>query len=306
MNDQKSVIGILVLANILFGLNFVANKAVLGNLSAIEWGCLRMLIGGLFILAYALTGKRKMPPIREKSFLVPFLWLGGVWIAFQTLQLVGISLTSATNASILFTLTPAFALLIITLRGLEVLNSKRILGFAIAFVGAICIRKVEDFQLTDKTIVGDLMAVCSSVLMATFLCYSKKFLQEFDFLWSIALMLLLGSTEVAAVGALTGTNFHAPDLNPTLIGWILFSATLGSALPFALNLWGIKRAPPSIVALLFYIQPIVGASFAWLWLGEPMSVRKLVSIATIIFGIVLVRKGTAAPPQASVEGRKAS
>lgn len=82
---------------------------------------------------------------------------------------------------------------------------------------------------------------------------------------------------------------------PTLAKLILGSGLIAGAAAMiffymALNLGEVSRVKP----IAFALAPAVGAALAFVFLGEPVTARKIAGIAAVLVGILLLAGGTSA------------
>lgn len=95
---------------------------------------------------------------------------------------------------------------------------------------------------------------------------------------SLASVLLLAL--VAARGQLALLRAHARPL--------LAVGLLNSALPFALFSFAVLALPTGLTAILNATTPLWGALVAALWLGDPLSARRLLGMALGLVGVLML------------------
>lgn len=72
--------------------------------------------------------------------------------------------------------------------------------------------------------------------------------------------------------------------------WVRYcvSATLNAALFYGLQTVGLVYLPGGLFSVLVYFQPVLIGLFAWLWLGEKMSLTKIIGLLIGFCGILAV------------------
>ena len=292
------VFAALIAVQILFGLNYVLSKVVVDVFPPLVWASARIIISTVIMLSIAfLSGTDSPKP--DRHFLIPLVAFSLLGIIInQASFLVGLHYTTSTNSAILNTLIPVVTLLIVTLRGQEPVTTKRVLGFISAFAGVLVIRRVEDFSLSNSTLIGDLLTIVNCISYGFFLAYSKPFFQKNNRLWTTAWMFLYGSVGLTLLAAPQWVSFQMPALTPVLIGCMIFGVLGATVLTYFLNFWALAYARSSSVALFIYLQPIVAAALAWFWFNEPPTVRTFLSCGLIFFGVLLGLSREAANPAA--------
>ncbi|HTL11177.1 MAG TPA: DMT family transporter [Bdellovibrionota bacterium] len=273
---------------VLFGLNYVISKVVVGAFPPLVWASIRILIASAIMVATALLMGRPHPKDGRKFFvpLIGFALLGT--IINQACFLVGLKHTTSTNSAIINTLIPVFTLLVVTLRGQEPLSGRRALGFLFAFVGVLVLRNVEKLTLSDQTVLGDALTMVNCLSYALVLSFSRGFLQQHDRLWTTAWMFVYGSVGITALAAPDWAGFHMPDLSPLLMGSAIFAIVGGTLMTYFLSNWALAHTHSTQVALFVYIQPVVAALFAWAWMGQPITPRMVASSGLVFVGVFLV------------------
>lgn len=281
------VIAALIAVQLLFGVNYVVSKLVVGAFPPLLWASFRIIIASSIMLAVALATKRPHPSGGRKYFgpMVIFALLGT--IINQSSFLVGLRYTTSTNSAVLNTLIPVFTLLIVTLRGQEPLTTRRALGFVSAFAGVLVIRKVEELSFSNKTVIGDLLTMLNCLSYGFFLSYAKTFLERNDRVWTTTWLFIYGSVGLTLMAMPDWLSFRMPELTPLLIGCMVFAIIGGTLLTYFLNMWALAYTRSSSVAIFIYMQPIVTAALAWAWHGEQITLRTALSSVLIFIGMLL-------------------
>lgn len=278
----------LIAIQVLFGINFVAMKAVVTVVPPLLWAAIRVLIAAVIMVGAGLALKRKCPPLNLNFLLQAMLYSILAIVAAQGAVSIGLKITTATNSAILNTLIPIFTLLLVTLRGQEGLSKTRAVGFTLAFVGVLILRRIEQIQLSDVTLIGDLLILVSCVSTALFLSFGKHFTETYDRVWTTAWLFIFGGLGLALLSIPTAVGFHWPELSPSLLGSMLFVILGGTLSTYFLSVWALAQAPSSSVAIFVYFQPVVAAFLTWQIAGEVPTLRTLGSSLVIFLGVILV------------------
>lgn len=77
--------------------------------------------------------------------------------------------------------------------------------------------------------------------------------------------------------------------NYSLPAWILvlWIILMGTILPYALTLSGLRLLSASTTSVIGMLEPVVAGVFAWWWLGEVLTPTQLMGGAVVIAGIIL-------------------
>ncbi|HLD98768.1 MAG TPA: DMT family transporter [Bdellovibrionota bacterium] len=285
----------LITVQILFGVNYVVSKVVVEAFPPLVWASARIIVSAGIMLWIAQLSGTDSP--RGKEFFGPLVIFALLGIIInQSSFLVGLRYTTATNSAILNTLIPIVTFAIVTIRGQEKLTPTRALGFVFAFGGVLIMRKIEDFSLSDQTLIGDLLTILNCVSYGFFLAYSKSFFERYSRMWTTAWLFLYGSVGLTVLALPDWIGFKMPELSPLLVGCMAFGVIGATLLTYFLNFWALAYANASSVAIFIYLQPIVAAALAWLWFGDSVTLRTTLASLLIFAGVLLVMK-VKKPPQ---------
>ena len=297
-NPPKAlVIAGLLTIQVLFGINYVVTKIVVGAFPPLVWASIRIILCSIIMFAISAAFRRDRFPKDGRRFFVPmivFSLLGSV--INQGSFLVGLRHTTATNSAILNTLIPVFTLLIVTLRGQERLTPRRLIGFVLAFGGVLVIRKVEDLTLSAETALGDGLTILNCLSYALFLSYAKKFLETHDRVWTTTWLFAYGSVGLTLLALPDYANFTPPEITPALLASMTFAILGGTLATYFLNVWTLTYANSSSVSIFVYLQPIVASALAYFWFGELISVRTFAASLMIFGGVLLALRSPGAVP----------
>ncbi|MGE4232129.1 MAG: DMT family transporter [Bacteriovoracia bacterium] len=275
----------LILVQVIFGVNYVLSKIIVGVFPPLVWAALRVICSAIIMLFINILFNKNTPRW-DRHFFLPLLGFSllGMTIS-QGSFLLGLSHTTSTNSSILNTLIPVFTLVIVTVQGREPLTISRSIGFFCAFVGVLVIRKVEDFSFSNQTLLGDMLVMLNALSTALFLALSKKFIQKYDRLWVTTWLFIYGSVGLSLVALPEWATFKLPAMTVLLWSCAAFGV-IGTILTYFLSNWALAHTHSSQVALFIYLQPIVASFLAWLALGEKITFRVILSCSLISFGVL--------------------
>jgi drug/metabolite transporter (DMT)-like permease len=81
------------------------------------------------------------------------------------------------------------------------------------------------------------------------------------------------------------------NIGGTVPGWclVLYSATLGSAVPFVLFLAGVARIGPTRSAITLMLESVAAIAFAWGWLEQRLTMTQLLGGATVVAAVILLQ-----------------
>ncbi|MBI2712445.1 MAG: DMT family transporter [Bdellovibrio sp.] len=241
----------------------------------------------LLVAAISTLLRRPRPKLSANFFfhVIPYSLLGVV--INQASFLEGLRYTTPTNSSILNTLIPVLTLAFVTIAGKEKASLKRMVGFLLALAGVLVLRNVEDFSLSNQTLLGDSLTLLNCVSYAIFLTVSKKFISSHDTLWVTTWMFTFGSIGLTLMSIPAWSDFQMPELTIGMIACMIYSILGATLLAYLLNNWALVRVHSSLVALFIYVQPVVTSIITWTWFNEAPTPRSVVASVLIFAGMIL-------------------
>jgi drug/metabolite transporter (DMT)-like permease len=264
----------------------VVGKMVLDDVPPLALACLRVLFATPVLLLIAARRGAKVPELRwlPKLALLGFL---GVFLN-QVLFIVGLSYTTPTNAAILMTSVPAFAVGVAALLGLERIGPYRLAGVILAICGALVILDPTRFSLGESTLLGNLLILLNCLSFATFLVLQRPILRHLPWQTVIAGAFVFGSLGVLAVGGTTLGQLSASSLAASTWMGILYIMVFPTTLSYLINSWAIQRSSALLAAAYTTLQPLLTALLSRLFLAEVLTWRQALGFALIASGLWFV------------------
>lgn len=283
------VIATLILVQLLFAVNFLASKVIMKSVAVFDWGLTRFIGAFIGIGIIALFSHRKKFPPFTFDFLskvagISFLGIVLVQLAF----IKGISLSTATDASILSTMIPLFTLLIVITRGEEKLTIKKLFGFLFAFAGVLILQRIENFSFSSDSVVGNSFILFSTFCVGLFFSLSKSFFKKYDPMWSTVFMFFFASLFTLPMTLYSAGHTISLIFGKEIFYYALYSILGGTVFTYFLNNWCLTQTSAAKVSLFVYLQPVLSSILAFFFLGEHIGLRVVISTALIFFGFLLV------------------
>jgi len=281
----------LLLVQILFGLWPVAGAAVLQVMSPPALIGFRLLLGApLLALAAALPWQR--PPALADLGRLALLGALGISIN-QLLFAEGLSRAGPVNASLSILLMPALTLVFTSIAGIERPTRTRLVGVALAFVGAALLLHVERFSFANRVAVGNLMLLGNVTAYSLYIVLARPILARLGSLRTMAWVFVFGAVEALPLTGPAVAEVSWLSLPAWVVGalsFVLLGATLAT---YLLNAYALKRVESSVVAVYVYVQPVIAVVSAWVLLGTVPTLRTAIAGIVIVIGVALSAELTA-------------
>jgi drug/metabolite transporter (DMT)-like permease len=271
----------LLLAAIVWGGGFVAQRTASVNLGFFSFNAVRFLLAGVVMLPFILP--------RLRSINRKYLWIlpaGTLLYGGSALQQAGIETTSAGSAGFI---TGVYVVLVPLLLAIfwKVKTRPIIWLAAIAALGGTYLLSTGGVSLKPST--GDLIVLVGSFVWAGHVIVVGLAVNELDvFVFSVGQFLLCGALHLVSSFFTT-----PPDLQNVLISLpsVLYAGLGSVVLGFTLQAVGQKHAPSADAALILSLEAVFAAIFGALIINErlnPVQILGCVIIMASILGAQLI------------------
>lgn len=263
-----------------FALFPIFGKLALATIPAMVLAAYRVAAAALLLEgARRLARARELEPADRKAvFLYGVL---GVSLN-QVLFILGLSLTTAINTTILTATIPIFTLAVAVLMGRETMSRRAGIGMALAAAGAFWLLNIHRFDWHSRSMRGNLLLLANALSYSFYLVLSRPILARNSVLTIVSRVFLFGALPILAVASPFVVAFRPARVTP--LSWLSLSAVIlvCTVVPYALNSWALARTHASRVAFYVFVQPLIASALAVSVLGETLNART-VSAAVLIF-----------------------
>ncbi|HEX6836780.1 MAG TPA: DMT family transporter [Polyangia bacterium] len=290
-NGQRipaSVHAALIAVQLMFASLSIAGKMALRELSPFGLICARATAATLILVAArALLHKGERVERRDLPELAAYAFFGIT--ANMLLFIAGLARTTATNAVVIGATIPVFTVGVAVALRKEAATLAKVIGLAVACVGAMVIVGAGRFEAGGGRLLGNLLIVGNSLSFSIYLVISRRLLAKYSPMTVVAWTFVFGALGILPFGApsLVATAPHLSQKAWLCVAYIVLFPTVGT---YFLNMFALQKAPASLVAIYIYVQPVVGALMAAAMLGERPSPSTFVGGALIGAGIWLVTR----------------
>jgi drug/metabolite transporter (DMT)-like permease len=253
----------LFAAYIIFGLNTPISKAVLleGETSAMALTFFRFAgAAALFWILSVFVKKEHVG--RRDIFLLFVASLFGI-LFNQMSFIIGLSLTSPIDASVITTMSPILTMILAAFFLREPITGKKILGVLVGAAGAILLIYSSDIvHHSSASVEGNLLCILSSFSFAIYLTAFKKLIVRYSpatsmkwmFLFSTICSLPFCWRDVSAI------NYAALPMD--IYFRIIYVVAFATFLSYLFIPVGQKYLRPTVVSMYNYLQPLVSSLLA--------------------------------------------
>lgn len=278
---------------LLYGLLGPLNKAAIGYVPFDLYVGIKLVLAGIFLLAYHLLISKKSLKLgsRQWIYYVQMILCGA--IGAQYLKYWGLQYVSASKAAFLFNSSPFFVAFFSWLRWNERLSFVQWLGLIVSFLGLLpvlftssCMEDVIGtfgiFSLPECAILG---AAALHAISFT----AKRVVIHADGYVSArvnGIYLLMGGIWSLGSWFLSGAPYTQGMLM-TALGYATFTTLLGKVICSSLTLYLLRYYSATFLSFMEYWYPLCVAFWSWLLWGEVLTYHYWISAAIVLCGQLL-------------------
>ena len=259
-----------------WGTTFIVSKLVLVDVPLPVYLVIRLTIAAVAMNLFALRFRKEW----NLTLILNGSVLGVLLYVSYFFQMWGIQLTSASNAGFItgmsVVLVPVFGFFFFKLKP----SVNVLFGIVLASAGLLLLTGANPLHWND----GDLLVLVCAVAVAFHVIYTGRFAPRHNVYLLTATMLTVVALLSAA--ALPFSNFEWPQL--TLQHWevLAYLGLFGTVFTFLMQTAMQRFTTTARTALIFAMEPVFAALFAWLIAGESLTLSGWIGGLLIVFGMV--------------------
>lgn len=252
-------------------------------------GCVtvRLVFGAVVFWIVSIFAKPVKVALSDKIKLIA-LGTFGIF-GYMSLYALSISYTSPVNFAIFNAMQPLWVVIVSAVIYRESVDYRKLLGLAVGFAGALlCILSEPSGKLASNPLLGNMLAIVSSIIYAVYLVLSAKMV---GYLPSIVILrYTFSSGAVLALLVVSFVGISVPmfdngfNLKPFLM--LLYVLLFPTVLTYFLIPIGQKNLKSAVVALYGYVTLIVASVVSFITgvdRFEPVVLLSLLLIGTSIY-----------------------
>ena len=279
----------LIPAQLLFGSLPVIGKIVLAVLPPMALVGIRVAITAAIL--FVIQAFRGRIWLKEKGDYWRFAALSLFGVVFNQLFFIGgLSLTTASNTSLLAVMIPVFALAVGSIAGFEKLTAIKTIGIIFAATGVIFLIDPRKASFSSQTTIGDIFIIINCLAYGIYVATSKGAITRNGTFRSMMWVFIFASIICIPLGAFSLSTIDLAAIDTKIWLITIYIAVGATAAPYLLNAWALSKVNPSTVAVYVYLQPLIGFGLAVMFLGEKINLTFIISAALIFAGVFLVTK----------------
>ncbi len=290
----------LLTANIIFGINTPISRSLIPEIiSPLALTFFRMA-GAMFLFWFISLFTRK-EHVPSKDILLLFFASSFALVLNQMPFIVGLSMTSSIDASIIVTLVPVISMLLAAIFIKEPITLKKVTGVIIGASGALILILNQEQRTGNGNFWGNLLVLSAVLSYSLYLTLFKNLITRYTPVTLMKWMFLFASILCFpfCYKPLINTDYTGLPADAYLrIAYVVVAATF---ITYFLIPIGQKALRPTTVSMYNYVQPIVTALAAIALSMDVFSWDKGVSAILVFIGVYFV---TTSKSKAQMEAKK--
>jgi drug/metabolite transporter (DMT)-like permease len=295
---------LLSLTSLIWSLNWVIGKAIVGYISPIALTFLRWVFALAVMLPFAWPQIRShWPEIRRNWKMI--VWLGFWGTGLHNLfAYLGLHYTTATNGVILNSSIPVMIIVLGWVVYRDTLTRAQTLGVAVSILGVLCVltrgdpHVLANFQLNK----GDLIVLVGMVFWAAYTVFLRMKPAELPGLAMLACCSVVGVLLLVPLFLAEMFFFGGHVIiTPATTAAIVYVGLFPSFVAFLFWNRAVAEVGSNVAGIFMHLMPAFGSLLAWLFLDERIHLFHVFGIALILSGITLTARGKRIVPEAGPE-----
>ena len=290
MKSRLGVYALLALMPLMFASNLVIGRASAGLVEPWTLAFWRWALASLIIVPFALRGiMTEWSALRAAAREIFILAILGMLICGGVVY-ISLHATTATNATLLYTASTLFIVVLDAVYFGHPLTPTRIAGIAIGFLGvAIIVLQGEPLRLITLDLNwGDLgVAVCAFSWAVYSVMLKGEKLRRLPSLPLFALISVAGTLTL--VPPMLYEAFALGAVPSGARAWlsIVALAIIPSVGAYGIYQYGVKEVGPSVTGVFLYLIPVYGVVLAAITLAEAFRTYHAIGLVLVVAGVVL-------------------
>ncbi|RFU65007.1 DMT family transporter [Peribacillus glennii] len=279
---------LLLIVVVIWGTNYTIGKYGVIEITPVEFTAIRMIIAAPFLLLIAMALERSIHIKRKDVFHLIIVSMVGVTL-YQSFSMLTIKYISATNASLLISISPIFTMIFSLFFKQEKFSKQKLIGSVIAFTGTILILLVHDPSSNQKNVmIGTIIGILTSMSWGLYPILATPLVNKYSALRVIAWSTMIGAIPLVL---LTGSSIVFIPFHLNQTSWLALLYAIFFVTIFGLVTWyvGVQKIGATNTMVYMFLTPFTAVLFAAIWAKEHIYIQQVVGGIIIFIGLWLVK-----------------
>ncbi|HEY7750736.1 MAG TPA: EamA family transporter [Ignavibacteriaceae bacterium] len=276
---------------IIWGTTYLAIKVGVTELPPMLFAGIRWIVAGFILIILLNLSGKTLPRFKD----------------LKHIAIVGISLIGIGNGLVVVAeqwISSGLAALLLSTLPFWMVASESILakgpkvniyiaaGLIAGTIGVMILFSRDlDIFVDVNLLIGVICLMAAEIAWALGSIYSKYVKVNVHPLMNASFQMLIAGILQTALGFILG-EFSEFYMNMNGLLSMAYLILFGSIIGYPAYIYAIEHLPLSLVSTYAYINPIIALILGWYILDEVLTIYVLISAVLIIFGVILVKKGS--------------
>jgi drug/metabolite transporter (DMT)-like permease len=284
---------VALLATVAFwALNVIVVKWAVGQSGEwdpLSYSFIRLAIGAALLAAFVRVREGSIGVQRRDVPVILFSALVGI-VVNQLGFMYAATYATATTISLVLATIPAFAAITASVLGHERIGGRHWMGIGVAAIGTALVLQAGPGDLDFTSLRGDLLALLAAASWGVYSALVRPLMDRYspNRISTVVVCAALPMLAVVSLPQVLRQDYAAI----TLGGWAALVYSVFFSLVVTNVLWfgAIQRGGAARATAVLPIQPFLGALFAFVLLGETVTLLQIVGGVIVVVGIWLTRR----------------
>jgi drug/metabolite transporter (DMT)-like permease len=279
---KKLVLFILISAT-LFSTMEVVLKVAGNQLDAFQLTFIRFLIGGTFLLPFALLEIKKYGTVITKKDILHMLAMGVVCICISMVFFqLGVENSKASTAAVIFCINPMFTMLFVHFMTEEKLNRIKVIALGFGLLGIVFMINPLHLE-AGNTFLGFAYTILAALTFGLYSAMGRTSIRRLRGITQTSISFLLGSVVMIPVLLI----MHKPiiaGVTTDNIWMVLYIGIMITGLGYLFYFLAMEVSDAATASIVFFVKPALAPVIAVIALSEVVGVNGLIGIILIFVG----------------------
>lgn len=288
---MKKLITYIVLSALIFSTMEVVLKIAGAQLDPLQLTFIRFLIGGIFLLPFAIRDLKSREIILVKGDYIYLAILGILCICFSMICFqYGVMKSNASTAAVLFCVNPMFTMAFAHFLTEEKMTKQKIIALTVSLLGIIVI--INPLHISKgNTIEGMVLTILSALLFGLYSAIGKKRIAKIGGIGQTAISFIMGSSALLVVLLFTGKPV-IDGITIQSLALLLYVGIIVTGVGYLYYFKVIELGGAQKAGIVFFLKPVFAPIIAVLALHEVLAWNTYLGILLILIGSFMsLRKG---------------
>ncbi len=280
---MKKVVLYILLSATLFSTMEVVLKIAGNHLDAFQLTFIRFLVGGLFLLPFAIFEIKRYGTVISKKDYRHMLAMGVVCICISMIFFqLGVENSKASTAAVIFCINPMFTMIFAHFLTEEKINRSKIVALAIGLLGIVFM--VDPLNMdAGNTPLGITFSIASALTFGLYSAMGRTSVRRLRGLTQTSISFLLGAA-VMFVMLLTMSKPILSGITTQNMPLILYIGIMVTGFGYLFYFLAMEASDASTASIVFFVKPALAPIFAVITLHESIEINGYIGILLIFVG----------------------